>query len=297
MSAGESVPPPVAERTPAGSPQGSLLAIGGGIAFGTLGIFGTLFYDHGGSNFALLVLRFCGAAVVLGAIALLRHGPTPAWSDVALATLCGFGLLGATFCLFAGFKEASPGLVTLLFYIYPLLVTLGDRVLFGVVLGRRRALVLGAGLIGIALTVGVPGSATTGAVLAGLGAGVISSGYILLGRHVLTRSLDAFQFVAIEFTGAGILIALIGVVVGFDWPPSAAIPSAVGLILLSSVVPVLLFYSAIPLIGAGSAARLATVEPVTSVILSYIVLGDTLIATQIVGGAIVVASVVLLAKP
>jgi drug/metabolite transporter (DMT)-like permease len=33
------------------------------------------------------------------------------------------------------------------------------------------------------------------------------------------------------------------------------------------------------------------------VILSYIVLGDTLIATQIVGGAIVVASVVLLAKP
>lgn len=295
MSTGGSVPP-VAERTPARSPQGSVLAIGGGIAFGTLGIFGTLFYDHGGSSFTLLVLRFCGAAVVLAAVALLRGGPMPAWSDVGLGTLCGVGLLGATFCLFAGFKEASPGLVTLLFYIYPLLVTLGDRVLFGVVLGRRRALILGAGLIGIALTVGVPGSATTSAVLAGLAAGVMTSGYILLGRHVLTRSLDAFQFVAIEFAGAAVLVALIAAMAGVDWPPSDALPSALGVIVLGSVVPVLLFYSAIPLIGAGSAARLATVEPVTSVVLSYIVLGDTLIAMQIVGGAIVVASVVLLAK-
>ena len=113
----------------------------------------------------------------------------------------------------------------------------------------------------------------------------------------MTRSLDAFSVRGHRVhRRRRSWSLLIGVVVGIDWPPSAAIPSAVGVILLSSVVPVLLFYSAIPLIGAGSAARLATVEPVTSVILSYIVLGDTLIATQIVGGAIVVASVVLLAK-
>lgn len=286
----------MAERTPAGSPQGSLLAIAGGIAFGTLGIFGTLFYDHGGGSFALLVLRFCGAAVLLGAIALAQRGPVPAPSDVLLAAVAGIGLLGATFCLFAGFKEASPGLVTLLFYVYPLLVTLGDRVLFGVVLGRRRAVILAAGLVGIGLTVGVPGSATSGAVLWGLAAGVLTTSYILISRHVMSRSLEPFQFVAIEFTGAAVLVLLIATVVGVDWPPSSALPSALGVIVLGSVVPVLLFYSAIPIIGAGNAARLATVEPVTSVILSYVVLGDSLLATQIVGGAIVVASVVLLAK-
>jgi len=286
----------VAERAPARSPQGSLLAIGGGVAFGTLGIFGTLFYDHGGDSFALLVLRFCGASVLLVAFALLRRGARPEWSDVALAGAAGVGLLGATFCLFAGYKEASPGLVTLLFYVYPLLVTVGDRVLFGVVLGRRRALVLAAGLVGIALTVGVPDAATGAAVLWGLAAGVLTTSYILLSRHVMARSLEPFSFVAIEFTSAAILVLLITAVVGMDWPPSAAVPSALGVIVLGSVVPVLLFYSAVPRIGAGNAARLATVEPVTAVILSYVVLGDSLGVLQIIGGAIVVASVVALAK-
>jgi drug/metabolite transporter (DMT)-like permease len=286
----------VAERAPAGSPQGSLLAIGGGVAFGTLGIFGTLFYDHGGDSFALLVLRFCGASVLLVAFALLRRGARPEWSDVALAGAAGVGLLGATFCLFAGYKEASPGLVTLLFYVYPLLVTVGDRVLFGVVLGRRRALILAAGLVGIALTVGVPDAATGAAVLWGLAAGVLTTSYILLSRHVMARSLEPFSFVAIEFTSAAILVLLITAVVGMDWPPSAAVPSALGVIVLGSVVPVLLFYSAVPRIGAGNAARLATGEPVTAVILSYVVLGDSLGVLQIIGGAIVVASVVALAK-
>ena len=287
----------MAERAPAGPPQGSLLAIGGGVAFGTLGIFGTLFYDHGGDSFALLVLRFCGASVLLVAFALLkRRGARPEWSDVALSGAAGVGLLGATFCLFAGYKEASPGLVTLLFYVYPLLVTVGDRVLFGVVLGRRRALILAAGLVGIALTVGVPDAATGAAVLWGLAAGVLTTSYILLSRHVMARSLDPFSFVAIEFTSAAILVLLITAVVGMDWPPSAAVPSALGVIVLGSVVPVLLFYSAVPRIGAGNAARLATVEPVTAVILSYVVLGDSLGVLQIVGGAIVVASVVALAK-
>jgi len=286
----------VAERAPAGPPQGSLLAIGGGVAFGTLGIFGTLFYDHGGDSFALLVLRFCGASVLLVAFALLQRGARPEWSDVALAGAAGVGLLGATFCLFAGYKEASPGLVTLLFYVYPLLVTVGDRVLFGVVLGRRRALILAAGLVGIALTVGVPDAATGAAVLWGLAAGVLTTSYILLSRHVMARSLEPFSFVAIEFTSAAILVLLITAVVGMDWPPSAAVPSALGVIVLGSVVPVLLFYSAVPRIGAGNAARLATVEPVTAVILSYVVLGDSLGVLQIIGGAIVVASVVALAK-
>ena len=288
----------MAERAPAGPPQGSLLAIGGGVAFGTLGIFGTLFYDHGGDSFALLVLRFCGASVLLGAFALLqqRGARRPHWSDVGLAATAGVGLLGATFCLFAGYKEASPGLVTLLFYVYPLLVTFGDRVLFGVVLGRRRALILVAGVAGIALTVGVPDAATGAAVLWGLGAGVLTTGFILLSRHVMARSLEPFSFVAIEFAGAAVLVLLITAVVGMDWPPSAALPSALGVIVIGSVVPVLLFYSAIRLIGAGNAARLATVEPVTAVVLSYVVLGDSLAVSQIVGGAIVVASVVALAK-
>lgn len=286
----------MAERTPVGTPKGPLLAIGAGITFGTLGIFGTLFYEHGGGTFPLLVLRFCGASVVLVSIAVLRRVPFPGRRDLLLTGLAGLGQLGATFCLFAGYKAASPGLVTLLFYIYPLLVTVGDRAFFGVAIGGSRLLILLAGLVGIALTVGSPESASAGGVLWGLAAGVLTAGYILLSHHVLERTSEPIQFVAVAYAWAAAAVLVIALFVGIDWPPADALPAAVGVILIGTVVPVLLFYSAISLSGAGTAARLATVEPVTAVVLSYAVLGDSLTATQIVGGVIVVASVVLLVR-
>jgi drug/metabolite transporter (DMT)-like permease len=59
----------------------------------------------------------------------------------------------------------------------------------------------------------------------------------------------------------------------------------------------LLFYFAVRRIGAGGASRLATIEPVTAVLLSYFVLGDAVAASQIIGGTLVVGAVVLLATP
>ena len=241
-------------------------------------------------------MRFCGAGIILVTIALLRRRPLTSRRDAGLAVVAGLGQLAATFCLFAGFKQASPGFVTLLFYVYPLLVTLGDRALFGVTLGRTRALLLATGMLGIVLTVGDPGSTSLGGAAWGLGAGVFTSGFILLGRHTMSGTLDSFQFVALAFGGAAVTLLAIVAVVGMDWPPSDALPYAAALIVLSSVVPMLLFYAAIRMAGAGTAARLATVEPVTAVILSYVVLGDPIAATQLGGGALVVTSVVLLAR-
>ena len=175
-------------------------------------------------------------------------------------------------------------------------MTVGDRGIFGVVLGRARMLVLLAGLAGIALTVGSPGSASAGGVLWGLAAGVLTASYILVSRHVLARTAEPIRFIAIAFSCAAIAALVVALFAGVDWPAAEALPAAAGVILLGSVVPVLLFYSAISLVGAGTAARLATVEPVTAVALSYVVLGDSLSATQIVGGVIVVASVVMLAR-
>ena len=78
-----------------------------------------MFYDAGGEEFSLLVLRFVGTFLVLAAIALARSRPAPTTGDAALSVVMGVATLGATFCLLAGFEVASPGLVTLLFYVYP----------------------------------------------------------------------------------------------------------------------------------------------------------------------------------
>lgn len=88
------------------------------------------------------------------------------------------------------------------------------------------------------------------------------------------------------------LLAL--VVRGADPTSGTALTDGILVIVLGTVVPALLLYSAIRLIGAGSAARLATMEPLTAVVLSFLVLGEALTPGQIVGGVLVLTSVALL---
>ena len=276
---------------------GALCAIGAGVGFGTLGIFSTLYYDEGGDDFTLLVLRFCGAFVILAAIALARMRPAPTLGDAALTTLLGVATLGASFCLLAGFETASPGLVTLLFYVYPLIITVAAHLLFREELTPWRVGLLVLGMAGIALTVGVPDETTSEGILWGLGAGVCVSVYILGGRYVMARSVDNIQFVVLSFGGGLIVLAPAAAAAGVDGPSQAALGWAAVVIVVSTVVPTLLFYYAVRQIGAGGSARLATIEPVVAVSLSYLVLGDAISASQIAGGALVVVAVALLATP
>jgi drug/metabolite transporter (DMT)-like permease len=281
------------ERGPAVT--GRFYALGAGISYGTLGIFSKLFYDHGGTNFMLLVLRFCGGWTLFAGIMLLRRRPWPAWRDAALATALGAGQLAATFCLFVGFQHASPGLVALLFYIYPLLVTIGGKFVFGEQLGHRRAAVLAVGVIGITLTVGLPHSASALGIGCGLAAGLFATVYILGSRHVLSRTVDPVQYTTLAYTGGSAAMLIAFLIHGSDPTSGRALTYAVLVIIASTVIPSLLLYSAIRAIGAGPAARLATMEPVTAVVLSYVVLGESLGTGQIAGGVLVLASVALLA--
>ncbi|MQA75302.1 MAG: EamA family transporter [Solirubrobacterales bacterium] len=299
VSTGGSVPPSAARIPGSGESLalGAACAIAAGVGFGTLGIFSRLFYDAGGDEFALLVLRFCGAFVVLAAIAIARARPRPTATDTGLSVALGLATLAATFCLLAGFKAASPGLVTLLFYVYPLIITVAAYFLFGEELTRWRVALLVVGTAGIALTVGIPDAATAAGIAWGLGAGACVSVYILGGRHVMSRSVDSFQFVALSFAGALAALVPLAAAVGVSWPPPGAVGHGIALIVVSTVLPTLLFYFAVRRIGAGGAARLSTVEAVTAVVLSYVVLGDAIVASQIAGGVLVVAAVVLLVTP
>jgi drug/metabolite transporter (DMT)-like permease len=276
---------------------GAACAVAAGITFGTLGIFSRLFYDEGGDEFSLLALRVCGMFLILSGIVLARSRPGPATGDAVLSVLLGAATLGATACLLAGFDAASPGLVILLFYIYPLVVTLAAHFLFREELTRRRVLLLAVGMTGIALTVGIPDAATAEGIAWGLGAGACISIYILGSRYVMSRSVDSVQFIALSSGGALLALAPFALAAGVSVPAGDGIAYAACVVLISSVVPTLFFYFAVRRIGASSASRLATVEPVTTVVLSYVVLGDAILASQIAGGVLVVGAVVALFTP
>jgi drug/metabolite transporter (DMT)-like permease len=274
--------------------DGRLLALGGGVCFGTVGVFSRLFYDHGGQSFELVLLRLVAATLVFGAIvgALRRPLPPRRVAYVALALGVFQGALNVA--LLVGYQKAPVALVALLFYVYPLLTTLGDKVFFGQPLGPRRLLVVALGFAGIALTVGTPSSAPAIGIVLGLAAAVASAAYILGSRHAMSRGIQPIPFLLLSYLGPAAAFLVAASIRGYDEPSRTAYGYAALLVLVSTVLASILFYAAVRSIGAGTTSLLASVEPLVSVLLAYVVLGESLSTGQLAGGALILTSVIAL---
>ncbi|MBM3124687.1 MAG: EamA/RhaT family transporter, partial [Chloroflexi bacterium] len=70
----------------------------------------------------------------------------------------------------------------------------------------------------------------------------------------------------------------------------------IGMILLSTIFPVVAFLAGLERIGPTSAALLSTLEPVVTVLLAAWLFGERLEPIVLVGGSLILASVLLLTR-
>jgi drug/metabolite transporter (DMT)-like permease len=264
--------------------------------FGSVGTFSKLFYDAGGNAFALLFLRFAIAGPALGLLALVRRDPFPKGRVLLTAAALGLLQFGVGYALFEGFARAPVALVTLLYFAYPPITVVGAALVFREELGLRRLVVLGLALAGIALTIGAPKSATWVGIVLGLAAGLCVASLILSSRFLMTRhALLPVPLCALMLTSPAVGLML-------AWPAHAPDLSfgahawvyALCAVVLAAVLPIAFFYTGVSRIGAGATGILSSAEPLVSVLLAYAVLGESLRTSQLAGGALIVASVVLL---
>jgi drug/metabolite transporter (DMT)-like permease len=81
------------------------------------------------------------------------------------------------------------------------------------------------------------------------------------------------------------------------WPRTPAGWLAVfGIAIISTVAAIVLFFAGLERIGPTRASVLSTVEPVCTVLLAAVLLGETVAPSQLVGGALILTAVVLLAR-
>ena len=276
--------------------NGYLFVLVAAVCFGTQGMFSQFYFDAGGEPFGLLFLRFVATAPILLAIALLRGDRLPALPATAAGLGLGVLLFGVTYALFEGFDRAPVSLVVLLFFIYPLLVTLGAVLLLGEEFGLVRGIILGVGILGIALTIGVPGSAPLAGIVAGILAGVLTAGVILGARTVMTRwPTSPLMLTALMFMGPAIVLALIAPATSLDLGVNTSgWAAAAGAVLVSGVLAIAFFVTGLKLIDAGSAALLGVLEPLVAVLLAVAVLGESLSGVQLLGGAVILIAVAMI---
>jgi drug/metabolite transporter (DMT)-like permease len=272
---------------------GVTLAALAAVAFGTLAISAKFAYRAGADPLPLLATRFWLASLLLVAYHLVRRRSLLVERKILIRMTLGggriYGLEATLF--FAALQRAPASIVGLVFYSYPLwtiLLGLATR------LERFRwstmaALVLGS--TGVALVFSLPTTSPAGPLLALAAAVAVAIYYIVI--QVLLR--DVSPSVAAMWTSAGAAVGLTIVsLVRGETLPLAALGPAFALAVASALAFALL-YEAVNLIGSARSAIAAMLEPVTTVLLAAILLGEDLNARIIIGAALIVSVLPLLA--
>jgi drug/metabolite transporter (DMT)-like permease len=287
------VPAPVSNRNAAGV----ALVIGSAVCFGTLGVFGKLAYRLGLTTPQLLSYRFALAAVLLWVAAMVIREPLPPRrSLIGLAVMGGAGYVGQSGAYFNALHFIPASTNALLLYTFPVAVTLLAALLFGEPLGWTKIVAVGIAFVGTMLVVGAQlrGGSTLGIVL-GLGSAAFYSGYILYGSRLLPGLPPVSATAAIMTSAAvvwGLYAALTGqLTVAWTFPRIALIASFA---VVGTTIPVLTFILGLRMVGPSRAAILSTFEPASTVLLAVIVLGELASPLQYLGGALIIASVLVL---
>src|SRR5256885_5316451 len=280
--------------------MGVALVIGSACCFGTLGVFGKLAYRLGLSTPQLLSYRFGLAAILLwGAAVLMRQGLPPRGSLIGLAIMGGAGYVGQSGSYFNALHFIPASTNALLLYTFPVVVTLLAALLFGEALGVGKLGAVGLAFLGTLFVVQAQlGAAPVIGIVLGLGSAAFYSAYILYGSRLLP-GLPPVSSTATIMTSAAIVWGLYAGLTGqlaVQWtPPRVGLIAS--FVVIGTTIPVLTFILGLRLVGASRAAILSTFEPVATVLLAVIILGESANPIQYVGGALILASVVLLEGP
>ena len=270
--------------------SGVLLVVISAASFGTLTVLAPLAYRAGANPITLLFLRFTIAGTVMVAVMVVRRVSFPKGRLLlGLVLMGGVWYVMQTLAYYTALRMASAGLVALLLYLYPALVTL----LSGLVLKERvtksKMIVLGLAMVGTVLTIGLSAEGEIGGIVLALSAALLYASYIVVGE-VLLRQVDSFPATTVIMLAAGVVYGGIVVLGGFEAPGTEAGWWAIIASAVLSIAALGSFFAGVERIGSANAAILSTVEPVVTVVLAGLLLGERIEPLRVVGGMCIFGS-------
>lgn len=278
-------------------PRGTLRCLASGIAFGAMAVFGKLAYGEG-ATVGTLAIRFALAASVFWTLLLVGGGAHEVRAlsrrdlGVGLALGgCGYAIQAA--CYFAALERMGAGLLAMLLYTFPAMVAAATVALGREQVNARQLAALGltsSGLVLVVAGTGAGGLDPLGVAL-GLAAAVVYTTYILVSADIVARVGPRVLSVLV-CTGAAISLTVGSALLG-ELRPAALTLAGWGwlacLAVVSTVAAISLFFAGLRRAGATTASILATVEPFVTVVLAFLIFGETLGVVQLGGGVLVLS--------
>jgi drug/metabolite transporter (DMT)-like permease len=316
VATGEAARPvPARERAASpGSPLATYLLVFAAVTFWSLtGIVFAIVLDNATiSPLTVVLLRGLTAAAILGLYLALarRDGLRVARRHLPQLALLGFVYITIFYpALIYTYELNSVPVGTALLYLFPAFVTLVSTRWFGEALTRRKLLALALCLLGTFVVVAPwrDGEFSPLGVLLGVVSAATYAYYAAFSRPLLQH----YHFTTVLFYTLGIgclgLLPLQVFATPAGSPPAfvglPALPDPwttlrIALILgvLITLLPLSLYTVALGRLPAGNVAIAATIEPALTIIFAALILGQYLAAVQLLGAALVVAGVIVLAS-
>lgn len=258
-------------RAGGGQGTGGALVLAGASLWGLIGLFNRALMGAGLSPRSIVLVRNLGGLAVLALVLLVWKRDAFRVSPRHLGWFFGTGVVSVllfTWCYFSCQEQCSLAVAAILLYTSPAFVVVLSALLWREKLTRRKLAALGLTFGGCVLVTGVlSGGAqlTPAGFLLGLGAGFFYALYSIFGRYALAHygpyTVTLYTFL---FAGAGALVFLDPAELGAAAGTAGALPAALGLVVVSTVLPYLLYTAGLARVESGRAAILASVEPVVA---------------------------------
>lgn len=303
------------------------LVVASAAAFGSGPFFARVAYDAGMTALPLLTWRFVFAAVVAWLLLLATSSGRRSLRSIGrrrLVILLALGVLyvGNAGSFTAALASVPVPLVSIIAFLYPALVAVLSVRFVRRLEGRRAWVALAVSTLGIAVAVGgIPAGADVplAGLLLAFTCPIVYAIWIVLAARLggerpnadardtdlviapmdaesVPDGPDIIPSTALMTSATAVGAGFLAVIAGDSLAPTD-VPADTWLPLLCfgafSALAFRWFLAGTRRIGAARAALLSTVEPIYTIVLATILLGETLSPVQMLGGALVICGVIV----
>lgn len=260
--------------------------------FGTIGLF---VRNVPVSSGELALYRALMALMLLGGYFLVTHQWIELKSfgrELPLLLLSGMAMGFNWVLLFQAYRYTTVSVATLSYYFAPVLVTLACPILFKEKMGGKQWICFVMSTLGIVLITGLgdmsQGSSHLKGIAFGIGAAVLYATVILLNKFI--KGVAGIQRTFLQFVSAlAVLVPYVAFTSGFTLGGMNAKGWLCLLIVgfLHTGVMYCLYFSALKEIPGQEAAILSYIDPLVAVLVSVLLLGESMTLVQVIGGVLI----------
>ena len=281
--------------------HGILFLILASVAFGVMPILAKFAYSGGANTYTTLFLRFIIASLMLF-IYIRSKKISLKLNKKQLFIILALGSVGysmTSIFLFMSYNYISVGLATMMLYTYPAIVTIMSFVIYKEKLYAKKMLCLALSVLGVYILIDLGNvSLNIKGILLALSSAIVYSIYVLgvsLNEIKKINSYVIIFYVSVVSSITTLIAAICTNNLNFHIQYYGLV-SIVLLALISTVVALMTFLQGVKIIGPSNAAIFSTLEPIVSLILGVIILGEPLSKRIIIGSIFIVVSILILSR-